>query len=152
MSRELEKGNADVVLLYPDELLIAKVGRWVAARAGCRLRVSRSRSLPEIREAVKGAAAVVVDATGDHAQAADALLQAVARRGAKAVAVYTERLEEGFELFVRRQGALLLVGPLSDACWEGFLAPRVRAALTERPAAVPGLLPASKRRRPRRAA
>ena len=63
---------------------------------------------------------MLVDASDDHAQAIELFSQSVARLGSRRVAVYTERMHEGLELFVRTQGAWLLLGPLSEQQWEGF--------------------------------
>ena len=62
----------------------------------------------------------LVDASDDHAQAIDLFSQAVARLGARHASVYTERMHEGLELFVRTQGAWLLLGPLTDEQWEDY--------------------------------
>jgi hypothetical protein len=142
----------EVLLLYPGEHLESLARRWLRAHRECRLRVSGARSLPAIRRALEGATAVIVDATDDHAQAVDALLQAVARRGSKAVAVYTERMHDGLELFVRMQGALLLLGPINDREWDGFCRPRVQEALAERAATIPMRRPSPASGWPRRAA
>ena len=42
--------------------------------------------------------------------------------GVGAAAMYTERMREGLELFVRSRGAQLLLGPLAEAEWEAFFA------------------------------
>ena len=34
--------------------------------------------------------------------------------------MYSERIREGLEMFVRSRGALLLLGPLSEAEWDAF--------------------------------
>jgi hypothetical protein len=62
----------------------------------------------------------IIDASEDHAQAIDAFSQSVARLGAYKTVVYTEKMHEGLELFVRFQGSLLLYGPLSQVQWEDF--------------------------------
>ena len=57
---------------------------------------------------------VLIDATDDHAQAIDVFLQAITQLGADAVAVYTEVVHDGLELFVRGHGSLMLLGPSFD--------------------------------------
>ena len=69
---------------------------------------------------MEGADVALIDATDDHAQAADAFSQAVGHVGAGATAMYSERMHEGLEMFVRSRGALLLLGPLSEAEWDAF--------------------------------
>jgi hypothetical protein len=128
---------AEAVLLYPGEPLTAQIRDWSQQHPECRVWVCDSQSLPEIRRAVENASAVVVDATEDHARAIDAMLQAVAQRGEVAVAVYTEQMHEGLELFVRSRGVLLLLGPLTHEEWEGFWQPRLAAPSQDRPATIP---------------
>ena len=38
--------------------------------------------------------------------------------------MYSERMHEGLEMFVRSRGALLLLGPLSEAEWDAFFEPQ----------------------------
>jgi hypothetical protein len=79
-----------------------------------------ARAASAIGGALDGAHLALVDASDDHAQAIDLFSQAVARMGARHASVYTERMHEGLELFVRKQGAWLLLGPLSDEQWEDY--------------------------------
>ena len=147
LSAQLPK---DVVFLYPGNGLVAQRQRLMHARTDCRVRISRARRLPEIRAAIERAVAVVVDATGDHPQAVDAMLQAVARRGRDSVAVYTEHMHDGLELFVRMHGVLLLLGPMDGSEWDGFWEGRLPATTDEQPSTLPLWHPRSDR--PRRAA
>jgi hypothetical protein len=62
---------------------------------------------------------VLIDATEDPNRARVVLIQATADREDPSVAVYTEAVHAGLELFVRTRGGLLLLGPMNDACWEG---------------------------------
>ena len=63
----------------------------------------------------------VIDATDDHAQAIDAFLQSIAQLGPDDVAVYTEVAHDDLELFVRRHGSLVVLGPSFDGHWMKFL-------------------------------
>ena len=110
--------TADVLLLYPGDSLKDQIGLWALRRPGRQVDMSFERLLPEIRELLRHASAAMVDATEDPSQATDALLQAVARLGANAVAVYTETTHDGLELFVRMRGSLFLLGPLVDEQWD----------------------------------
>ena len=100
----------------------------------------RARSAVAIRCALGGADLALVDASDDHAQAVDLFSQAVARLGARQASVYTERMHEGLEHFVRTQGAWLLLGPLTDREWEDYFAtvlPAARQGASQRGAAPP---------------
>jgi hypothetical protein len=121
MTRHQQPGS-DIVLFYPGRSLMEQIADWGRKRQDRAVVASFARSLPEIRGAMEKAGAVVVDATDDDAQATEAFSQAASRLGTAAAAVYTERMHEGLELFVRLRGALLLLGPLSEGEWEGFFA------------------------------
>ena len=69
---------------------------------------------------MEGADLALIDATDDHAQAADAFSQAAGKVGVGATAMYSEQMHEGLETFVRSRGALLLLGPLSEVEWDAF--------------------------------
>ena len=114
------RAETDVVLFYPSDSLMGQVSDCLDKWPGCVLGACFPRSSPEVREALGGARAVVVDDAGDPARAKDAFLQAVGQLGACCVAVYAEETREGFEFLVRQHGALLLLGPLSRAQWRGF--------------------------------
>jgi hypothetical protein len=112
--------TGDILLLYPGESLRDQIRLWRGRRLGRRIETSFEKSLPEIRGLLRHAGAALVDATDDPSQAADALLQAVTRLGANAAAVYSERMHDGLELFVRVRGSMFLLGPLLDDEWDGF--------------------------------
>jgi hypothetical protein len=78
--------------------------------------------LPEIRAVLARADVALIDATEDQFHAAEAFAEAAESLGAGAAAVYTERMHDGLELFVRSRGAQLLLGPLAEAEWDGFFA------------------------------
>jgi len=88
------------------------------------------RAADAVRRTLRDADMVLVDATDDDVQAIDVFTHGVASLGPTRAAVYTERMHEGLEYFVRAQGALLLLGPLSDGQWKDYF----RTALdTQRP-------------------
>ncbi len=112
--------ETDVVLFCPSNSLMGQVSDCLGKWPGYTLGACIVRSSSEVREALGGARAVVVDADGDPARTTDAFLQAVGQLGACCVAVYAEETQEELELLVRQHGALLLLGPLSGAQWQGF--------------------------------
>lgn len=112
--------TADVLLFYPGGSLNDQIGLWSSRHPERQVETSFERSLPKIRKLLRKTGAAMVDATEDPGQATDALLQAVARLGAKTVAMYTETMHDGLELFVRVRGSLFLLGPLFDEQWQGF--------------------------------
>ncbi|MEI8373559.1 MAG: hypothetical protein WCJ35_12095 [Planctomycetota bacterium] len=107
---------------YPTESLSRQVALWANQREDCGVELVFGRSALEIRRSLNGADRVLIDASDDHAQAIELFSQSIARLGSRRVAVYTERMHEGLELFVRTQGAWLLLGPLSNRQWEEFFA------------------------------
>ena len=107
-----------IAVCYPTESLSCQVALWAHKRADCGVELVFGRSVLEIRRSLNGADVVLVDASDDHAQAIELFSQSIARLGSQRVAVYTERMHEGLELFVRTQGAWLLLGPLNGRQWE----------------------------------
>jgi hypothetical protein len=120
----------EIVLFYPSGSLARQVTTWAAGRASCAVEPVFARSFPGIHGAIRGANLILVDATDDYPQAMEAFSQALAWLGAGATAVYTEKMHEGLELFVRLHGSLLLLGPLDEVEWDGFFQ---RALLTCEP-------------------
>ena len=108
----------ELLLLYPSPALTGQVGLWAGRDARWSLRTCEARGPAEIRRAAAEAGLVLIDATDRPALAASALsgVQAVRRP----VAVYTQIVHEGLELYVRVRGALLLLGPMPPASWRSF--------------------------------
>lgn len=109
-----------IAVCYPTESLSRQVALWSRMHADCEIEPVFGRSVLEIRRSLRGADRVLVDASDDHAQAIELFSQSVSGLGARHVAVYTEKMHEGLELFVRTQGAWLLLGPLDNWQWEEF--------------------------------
>ena len=117
---KIESVVHSIVVGYPTQSLSGQMALWARDHADCGIEPVFGRSALEIRRSLNGADMALVDATDDHAQAIELFAQAVARLGSRRVAVYTERMHEGLELFVRTQGAWLLLGPLNSKQWEEF--------------------------------
>jgi len=109
-----------IAICYPTESLFDQVQQWSREHEDCRVEPVFARSATAIRRSLGDADLALVDASDDQAQAIDLFSQAVARLGARRVSVYTERIYEGLESFVRTQGAWLLLGPLTDEQWEDY--------------------------------
>ena len=109
-----------IAICYPTESLSRQVALWARQHEDCEIEPVFGRSVLEIRRSLSGVDRVLVDASDDHAQAIELFSQSVAGHGSRHVAVYTERMHEGLELFVRTQGAWLLLGPLDNWQWEEF--------------------------------
>ena len=114
----IEADVRHIVVCYPTESLSSQVARWGREHDDCRIEPTFARNVWDIRRSYEGADIVVVDATEDHAQAIDAFSQSVARLGSGRTLVYTERMHDGLELFVRTQGSWLLLGPLDEVQWD----------------------------------
>jgi hypothetical protein len=120
-----------IAVCYPTESLSRQVALWARSREDCGIEPVFGRSALEIRRSLRGADMVLVDASDDHAQAIELFAQSVAGLGPRRVAVYTERMHEGLELFVRTQGAWLLLGPLNNRQWEEFFSSMLPPAQAE---------------------
>ena len=137
----------DIVLFYAGESLVAQIADWARSQWELALRLAAPSTAAEIGSALTRARAAIIDATEHPGRAMDALQQASDRIAAERVAVYTERPDEGVELFVRLRGVLLLLGPMSRVEWEGFFQPLRDWRTAPRPAYLPevgrpALLPA----------
>jgi hypothetical protein len=118
---------ADVLLLYPKESLIDQIDLWSQRHPERCVKTSIERSLPRIRSLLHCVDMVTIDATYNPSQATDALLQAMMCLGASKVAMYTEVMHDGLELFIRTHGSLFFLGPLFAEQWEGVFKHRLRA-------------------------
>ena len=107
-----------IAVCYPSKSLSRQVALWACNHEDYKIEPVFGRSVLEIRRSLQGADRVLVDASDDHAQAIELFSQSVAGLGPRRVAVYTEIMHEGLELFVRTQGAWLLLGPLDTCQWE----------------------------------
>jgi hypothetical protein len=109
-----------IALFYPCDSLAQQVGAWARRYPEYTVKSVFTKRLPDIRAAIQGADAAVIDATGDQAQAADAFSQAATQLGPQAALVYTERTDGQLELFVRSRGSLVVFGPLEQNDWDGL--------------------------------
>jgi hypothetical protein len=124
-----------IALFYPCESLAQQVGAWARRYPQYTVKSVFTKRLPDIRDAIQGVDAAIVDATGDHAQAADAFSQAATQLGPQAALVYTEGTDEQLELFVRSRGSLVLFGPLEQNDWDGLFQHTLRQGRGRRLAA-----------------
>jgi hypothetical protein len=123
--------TTDVLLLYPGESLSDQLGIWARRYSDRHVETSFERSLPEIRRLLRRAGTVVIDASEDPSQATDAFLQAVTQLGASAVTMYTERMHDDLEMFVRLRGSLFILGPLFEQQWDELLERSLRTKDSE---------------------
>ncbi len=120
-----------VVVFHPGGSLMRQLGVWSGSHPGCNLDFSSATSLLEIHRDCYHGAFVLIDAVEDPKLARLVFLQAMTDREAPAVAVYTETADESLELFVRTRGGLFLLGPMSNACWEGVFEGMLQFNTTE---------------------
>ena len=108
-----------IVVFHPGGSLMRQLGVWSGSHPGCNLDFSSAQSLLEIRKVSHHGTFVLIDAVEDPKRARLVTLQVTTLPETPVVAVYTEAADEGLELFVRTRGGLLLLGPMSNAFWEG---------------------------------
>lgn len=113
--------TADVLLFYPGESLGDQLGLWTARHPDRQVETSFERSLPEIRKLLRNAGIALIDATENPSQATDAFLQAVTQLGANVVTMYTEKMHDDLEMFVRMHGSLFILGPLFEQQWDDLI-------------------------------
>jgi hypothetical protein len=117
-----------IAVCYPTKSLNGQVAQWAEGHDDCRIEPVFARSAMAIRRSLDNADLALVDASDDHEQAIDLYSQAVAQLGARKASVYTERMHEGLEHFVRTHGSWLLLGPLTDRQWDDYFAAMLPAA------------------------
>lgn len=118
--------TADILVFYPSESLGDQFGFWSSRHLDRQVETSFERSLPEVRRLLRNAGTAVIDATDDASQATDTFLQAVTQLGANAVTMYTERMHDDLEMFVRMHGSLFILGPLFVQQWEELIEQALR--------------------------
>ena len=118
---ERESQLHKIAVFYPSESLMRQLKDWAGGRADCAIQKLTVRAADAVRRSIRQADMVMVDATEDSEQAVDVFSLGLAQFGASRTAMYTEQMHEGLEHFVRVQGSLLLLGPLSQVQWEDLL-------------------------------
>ena len=110
----------DVVLFSPTESLLLQLAKWAGKHRGVELRLVSSTLPGNVNAALETAAFSIIDATIHPRTAMAILARGVERLGPGKVAVYTEIMQEGVEVFTRTRGAVLLLGPISPDQWEAL--------------------------------
>jgi len=117
-----EQQNGEIVLFHAGESLLEQVADWVRRHRWISLRLVSSYQAATVRRSLARWTAGVIDAT-QHPRAALRTLQQVLEVPdcrLPALCVYTERMHAALEMFVRRRGVLLLLGPMTQTEWSGF--------------------------------
>ena len=120
-----------IAVCCPTESLSGQIARWTQSRDDRTVEPLFGLTVAAARRVLGHAAAALIDAADDREHAIDLFSQAVAVLPGRRVAVYTERMHEGLELFVRAQGAWLLLGPLSGEEWEDVFSSLLRQSRRE---------------------
>jgi len=125
-----QESELTVAVFYPGNSLMHQVSNWANEHPACGLQLCFPDSVQEVRGAVETTDTTVsiVEATEAPARARAAFVQLLAESRSDCVAVYTERMYAGLELFVRSRGSLMLLGPMSDASWAGLFEAMRRCA------------------------
>ncbi len=127
-SQPPKKSGPEIAVFYPGNSLMHQVSNCAIRHPAYDFALSFAQSLHEIRSVLRCTVITIVDATEDPLRAMAAFTQALTALEADRVAVYTETMHEGLELFVRVRGASLLLGPMSDAPWEDQLEKMLESA------------------------
>ncbi len=117
----------DVVLFYAEQSLVEQIAGFACKRRRLFVRLVSSCNPAVVNAALSNAGFALIDATERPARAMDLLEYMLPQLGREGLAVYTERVYEGLEVFVRVRGALLLLGPMEPAEWSGLFQPLRKA-------------------------
>ena len=113
----------DVVLFYAEQSLTEQIVGFACKRRRLFVRSVSSCNPAVVNDALSNAGYSLIDATERPARAMDLLEYVLPRVGRERLAVYTERVYEGLEIFVRVRGVLLLLGPMTPTEWSGLFRP-----------------------------
>ena len=114
----------EIVLFYAEESLLVQVSEWICDAMMLPLNLVSSCSAFSVTEAMNTAECAIIDATVNPGKAMDVLQLALPLAGRDRLAVYTECMHDGLELFVRVRGVPFLLGPMSQTEWEGVFPAR----------------------------
>ncbi len=123
-----EESTPVIAVFFAGNSLMHQVSNWAIRHPEYDFALSFAQSLDEIREILRRTAVAIVDASEDPARAMAAFTRAIDAMEADRVAVYTETIHEGLELFVRVRGAPLLLGPMGDEPWNELLQKMLQSA------------------------
>jgi hypothetical protein len=113
-----------IMLLHAGESLQEQIAEWGCLHPTVRIQLALSAVPTTVRTLMSDVVSIVIDAT-EHPDAATQTLESVLAiiqsvETELKLGVYTEKVHEGLELFVRRRGILFLLGPMVMAEWDGF--------------------------------
>lgn len=111
----------DVAIFYPDDRLLSDLSEWFYRNPRFHLQVVLSRQMSVMRSIAAQATFSVINATQCLDSAINALGVALECAPCERILLYTERMHDGLELFVRCRGVLMLLGPASQIEWEAAL-------------------------------
>jgi hypothetical protein len=121
--------RGEVVLFLAEESLLYQVATWMRAERRFSLRLVSSRDPLVMGRALDDAAVAIIDATREPGEAMAILEQGIRYLGPQRLAVYSEQMHQGLELFVRVRGVVLLAGPMTPAEWQGVFEPLTTTVL-----------------------
>jgi hypothetical protein len=121
--------HGEVVLFYAEESLLYQVASWVRREGRFSMRLTTSRDPSVIAGALDDAVVAIADATRQPGEAMAVMERALLRIGPRRVAIYSEQLHNGLEIFVRVRGVTLLAGPMGPPDWEAFFEPLSRLSI-----------------------
>ena len=113
----------EVVLFYAEQSLAEQITSFACKRRHLFVRLVSSCNPAVVNAALSNAFFALIDATERPARAMDLLEYILPQVGRERMAVYTERVYKGLEIFVRVRGVLLLLGPMEPTEWPGLFRP-----------------------------
>ncbi len=119
--------NSSVVLLHAGESLLKQITRWGQLRPNADIQLADSALPSTLKPLLSDTTAAVTDATDQPEAAMQTLagiLSVLQRTESQMkLGVYTEKIYDGLEMFVRLRGILFLMGPMGPMGpleWDGF--------------------------------
>ncbi len=110
--------RADLLLAWPTDSLVRQLEGW--QRNHPHVAVRRTAPGGEAVGDLMDADLTIIDATDRPREALETLARVHGGSDRLDVAVYSERMHEGLEVFVRQRGILLLLGPMEQHEWDAL--------------------------------
>jgi hypothetical protein len=110
--------RVDLLLAWPTDSLVRQLEGWQRNHPDVSLR--RTAPGGEAVADLTDADLTIIDATDRPREALEVLARICGGSDRLPVTVYSERMHEGLELFVRQCGILLLLGPMEQHEWEAL--------------------------------
>lgn len=116
--------KSEWMVLLPSESLLEQLGQYWSLTDQHEIGICHSQTDSAVRAALSRCRRALIDATEQPTRASRALEFGLDYPGPGAMALYTEVMHPGLELFTRTRGVIMLLGPMGLTEWGCLERPR----------------------------